>query len=83
MRVENVEKRLGEQREIVVQPLVHARGEEREGFDQSLDVRVFTDIAAELQSTGDFWIALGEIARVRTQEGKFALVVRKQFVHAP
>ena len=59
MRVDDLEQRLGEARELGVELEVHARRQEPDAFEQPLDVRVGDLEAVHAEPAGD----LGKLAR--------------------
>ena len=59
-RVELFEEGVAELRVVVVEAPLQARGEQREAFQQTLDVRVGAFAGGQLQAPGDLRIALGE-----------------------
>jgi hypothetical protein len=60
MRIENAEESLGDLGEFVVDFEMNAGGQEGEGFQQTLYMRVVALIGFEDESTGDFWVFLAE-----------------------
>ena len=83
MRVQQVEERLGEHRKVVVEPLVDARAQEREGLHHALDVWVLENLSGDREPTGHARVAAAEFFGVRAQEREFALVVGQQILHRP
>ena len=81
MRIQHFQQRFGEQRKVVVQPLVHTRRQQGKRFDQSLDVRVFAYVTGQLQAAGDLGITLGKVGRMVPQKCEFPFVVGQQIVH--
>jgi hypothetical protein len=79
-RIEHVEQRLAQLRQIVVQPSVQARVEEGDALQQPLDVRVLALARLELQAGGDLRIARAELGAEPAQVGQLALVVEQQVV---
>ena len=61
VRVNNAEKRLGNLRELVVDFEMDAGGEEGEGFEEALDVRIVALIGFEDETAGDLGIFLSEL----------------------
>ena len=65
MGIQNLQQRLGEQRKVIVEPLVNARTEEGKGLHQTLDVRVITHIPGQLQTSRNLGITPREVSRTR------------------
>ena len=80
MRIEHLEQRLGDLRELVVDLEVDARREKRERLDQPLDVRILALAALEQQPAGDLRVLLGELRRHPADERQLAFVVGEQLV---
>src|SRR4051812_17912826 len=80
LRIENVEQRLGDLWQIVGDAQLQPSGEEREAFEQALDVRIFAASRLELQPPRDLRISLGELGAQASQIGQLALVVEAKIV---
>ena len=78
--MQNAEHRLGDFGELVVDLEVDAGGEEGEGFEHTLDMRVFALIGLEHEAGGYLGILGGELDAHLAQEGEFALVVEQQVI---
>jgi hypothetical protein len=61
MRVENTEQGFRDFGKFVVDFEMNARGQKREGFNETLDMRIFATVGIEKQTRGDFRIFLGEL----------------------
>src|ERR1019366_583524 len=53
VRVDDVEEGLGNFGEVVIEAEVDAGGQQGDGFDEALDVRVFTTVGLQLEAGGD------------------------------
>src|SRR5690349_10547204 len=60
MWVKDSEQSGGDLREFSVEPALDARREEREGFEQALDLRISAIVRRKLQPSREFGIALGK-----------------------
>src|SRR5471032_3103891 len=80
MGVEHLEKRLDDFRKLIVEFLVHAGGQEREGFDQPLGMRVFAVIALNEQPRSDFRILAREFLAEKAQVRELLFVIGEQIV---
>ena len=80
VRVEHAEQRVADLAEVVVEAHADARGEQREGLDQPLDVRIAAARRVELEASGDLGVALREIGRQVADEVELALVVVEEVV---
>ena len=80
MRVEHVQERLGDFGELIVELAVHAAGQEREGFDEAFDVRIFARVGLQQQTAGHLGILFRELAGHLADELQLAFVVGKQLV---
>ena len=83
VRIDDAEQRLGHLGKLVVDLQVNARGQESEGFQQPLDVRVLALIGLEVEAGGDLGILLAELRAHLAQERQLPLVVEKQVVAHP
>ena len=63
VRIEQAEQRIGQLGEFVVQPVMHAGGEERHAFEQARDMRIVHRVGREAQPAGDLRVGLGELRR--------------------
>ncbi len=75
VRVEDVEQRLGDFGELVVDLQVDATGEKRERFDHALDVRILALVVLEQQPPGDLRVLVGELRPHLPKKAELALVV--------
>ena len=80
VRVEHVQQRLGDFGELIVELAMHSAGQEREGFDQTLDVGIFAGIRLQQQTAGHLGIFFRELAGHLADELQLAFVVGQQFV---
>ena len=80
VRVEHVQKRLGDFGELIVELAVHSAGQEREGFDQTLDVRIFARTGLQQQAARHLGIFFRELVGHLPDELQLAFVVGQQFV---
>jgi hypothetical protein len=80
VRVEDVEQRLADLRELVVELEVHARGEEGEALQHPLHVRVLGLAGLQQQAAGDLRVLLGELGAHAPEVRQLALVVVEQLV---
>ncbi len=80
MRIQHRKQCIGDLRELVVELLVDAPGEERERLDHPLDVRVLAGVALDQQARGDLGIAIGEFLGELAQRGQLLLVVGQDVV---
>jgi hypothetical protein len=80
MRIEDAEQGLGDFGKFVVDFKMNAGGEEGEGFEQALDVRIVALIGFEDEAAGDFRIFLAELGAELAEVVEFALVVVQEFV---
>ena len=80
VRVEHVQKRLGDFGELIVELAVHAARQQREGFDEAFDVRIFAGIGLQQQAAGHLGIFFRELAGHLADELQLALVVGQQLV---
>src|SRR5262249_40215852 len=58
----------------------NSSGQESEGLDQTLNVRVFTAIALEREPGGNLGILFGKLGAHLAHESQFTFVIAKQFV---
>ncbi len=77
-RVKLFEQGIAEFGVVVVQPALQAGGQQRETFEQALDMRVGALSGGQLQAPGDLGVALGEQTPGMPQPGQFALVIVQQ-----
>jgi hypothetical protein len=61
MRIEDAEQSLGDLGKLVVDFEMDAGGEEGEGFEEALDVRIVALIGFEDETAGDLGIFLSEL----------------------
>ena len=80
VRVEQAEQRVGQFGEFVVQPVMHARGEERHAFEQAGDMRIVHRVGRQAQPAGDLRMRLGELRGQPLDRVEFAFVVGEQGV---
>src|SRR4051812_46625909 len=80
MRIDDLEQRLADFGNILINALMHARGEEREGLEHALDVRVLALAGLEVEPRRDLGILLREARAHAAQERQLALVVLQQLV---
>ena len=80
VRIEQAEQGVGQFGEFVVQPVMHAGGEERHAFEQAGDVRIVHRIGRQAQPAGDLRVGVGELGGQALDRVEFALVVGKQGV---
>ena len=80
MRVEHPEQGVGQFGKFVVEPVMHARGEERHAFEQPRDMRIVHRFRGKPQPAGDLRMRLGELGGQPAQRIQFALVVGEQRV---
>ncbi len=78
MRVEDVQQRFGDFREIVVDLLVDPSADEGKSLDQPFGMRVLALIGFEQQATGDLGVFLGKFRPHFANEGKLPLIVFQQ-----
>ena len=82
--MDDVEERLDDLGEVVVDAAMHARGHEGESFEEALDVRVGRGVFVEKEAAGYARILARELSAHLAKIGKFAFVVFEQlFAHAP
>ena len=80
MRIDDVEDRLRDLREVIVDLEMHSRGKERERFDHPLDVRILALRRLELEAASDLRIALRELRPHSADVCELALVVVEQLL---
>ena len=80
VRVEQAEQRVGEFGEFVVEPVMHAAGEEGHAFQQAGDVRVVDRIGRKPQTAGDLRMGIGEFRGQPFDGVEFAIVVGQEGV---
>ena len=80
VRVQGVQQRLGQLRELVVQAQLHAGRQHGERLDQALDVRVLALVGLQQQLPGHGGVAGGELRRQPADEPQLPLVVSQQAV---
>src|SRR5207237_1438447 len=80
MRIERIQKGFSDLGELVVDLVVHAAAQQREGFDEPFDVRVFACIGSKQQAVRNLRIFFCKLAGHLTNKRQLALVIRKQFV---
>jgi hypothetical protein len=80
VRVHDVEQRLRDFREIIIEAKVHASGQQRHRLDHALDMRIFAAARLQLQARGDLRIFLGELGAHLAEERQLALVVGEQLI---
>ena len=80
VRVEHVQQRLGDFGELIVELAMHSTGQEREGFDQTLDVGILAGIRLQQQPAGHLGILFREFPGHLADELQLAFVVGQQFV---
>jgi hypothetical protein len=80
MRVENAEERLSDLGKFVVDFEVDAGGQEGEGFEEALDVRVVAFVGFEDEAAGDFGVFLAELSAKLAEIGELAFVVKEKLV---
>src|SRR5262249_10236226 len=84
VRVEHAQQGVGDLRELVVELVPDPRRQEREAFEQPLDVGVVTLVGLQVESTGDLGILLGELAAELPEVSQLTVVVGQQLVaHSP
>ena len=83
MRIENVEKRLGDLGEFVIDLVMDAPGYQGKGLDEALDVRVLALIGLKGQPPGDLGIARGKFLTQAANETQLVFVVREQVLPSP
>jgi len=81
VRIQDVQQGVGEFGVIVFDALGNACAEQREGFDQALDMRILAAFGIELEATGNLGVAIGELAAVAAQVSQFAFVIGQQILH--
>ena len=80
VRVEHREQAIGELGELVVEPVLHARAEKGDAFEQAADVRIVDGILRQPQAAGDLGMAFGEFAGQPAQRFEFAVEIGEQGV---
>ena len=80
VRVEQTEQSVGQFREFVVKPVMHACGEEGHAFQQAGDMRVVDRIGRKPQTAGDPRMRIAELCGKPLDRVEFALVVGQQGV---
>jgi hypothetical protein len=78
MRVEDPEQRVGDLGKLVVEPVVHAGGEEGETFEQPSDVRIVDAIRRQPQPPGDLRMRDRKLGGKSPDRIQLAVVVREQ-----
>ena len=81
MRIEDVEQRLGQFRQIVVELAPDPCSQEGEGFDQPGDVRILDRILAQPQPAGDLRVRLRELRGKPADVIQFPVVVWEKIVN--
>ena len=80
MRVENIQKRLGDLGEIIVDLVPDAGGEQGKRLDQPIDVRVRALVLVESEAAGNLRMIAGELGAELADEAQLALVIGEQLV---
>src|ERR1039458_4471017 len=78
MRIEGIQKGLGNLRELVVDLVVYAPSDQREGFDQTLDVRILALARLECEPLRNLTPVGSELLAQVPDEAEFVFVIRKQ-----
>src|SRR5262249_40489190 len=74
------EQRVAHLRQLVVELVPQPCGQERDGFDEALDVRVLAAIGVEREPAGDLRVLGGELAAQLAEIAELALEVRAQLL---
>ena len=80
VRIHHVQQGLRDFREIVVQPEVDARGQQRHRFDEALHVRILAAVRLEQQARRHLGVLFGEFRALLAQERQLPFVIRQQFI---
>ncbi len=80
MRIQDVEQRLGDFRELVVDLEVYPRGQECERLQHPLHVRVFALVRLQHQSRRHLRILRRELHAHLAQEGQLPFVIQQQVI---
>jgi hypothetical protein len=80
MRVEDAEQGIGELRELIVELAANPTRQERERFDQPLDVRVVAPCSFQQEPSGRVRILESELLGVTKDIRQLLLIISVQFV---
>ena len=80
MRVEQAQQGIGQLGELVVEPVMHTRRQERDPFEQARDMGVVHRIGREAQAASDLWVGVGELGRQALDRVEFAFVIGEEGV---
>jgi hypothetical protein len=81
VRIKDVEDRLRQFREIVVQLAPNPRRQEREGLNQALNMRILNGILAQAQAARDLRMFIRKLRGQAADVGQFPMVEGKQVVN--
>ncbi len=80
MRIQHAQQRVADFGELVVQPLLRPRREERHTLQQTFDVRIVHRIRRQAQPSRHLGMRIGERARQAAQRIEFPVVIGQQLV---
>jgi hypothetical protein len=80
VRAQQFQQGVGQIGGIVVEPVLHPRGEEGHAFEQALDMGVVDGIGRDAQAPGHLRVGLGELTCQLADRRELAVVVGEQGV---
>jgi hypothetical protein len=81
VRIEDVEERLRQFRQVVIELATDPGGEERERLDQTGDVRILNRVLTQAEAAGDLWVRFGKLRRQPADVVELPIVVGQQLVN--